>query len=56
MKKKTAWIVHGVAHCSTCGKEMEGRNAQGLAALHAKKYGHSVSGEIGLAFTYGQKK
>lgn len=55
MKKET-WKVHAVATCEDCGKEfMNYKNAQALAAQHAKKYGHVVSGEVGLAFKYDGK-
>jgi hypothetical protein len=46
-------VIHAMALCSTCGKEFEGRNAQGLAAQHAKKYNHYVTGEIAYGFSYG---
>jgi len=42
-----------MATCQTCGKEFTShKNAQALAAQHAKKYGHVVMGEIGYAFEY----
>jgi hypothetical protein len=32
------------------------KNAQALAAKHAKSTGHKVTGEVGLAFSYGGKE
>jgi|GEM_PF-2920447 len=54
--KKTIGVVHAVACCDDCGVEfMNYKNAQALAAQHAKKYGHIVKGEVGLAFEYDGK-
>ena len=51
--KKSTWKIHTVTECRDCGKTFENyKNGQALAALHAKKYGHLVIGEIGLAFEY----
>lgn len=51
--KKSAWVVHCIAHCDTCGKDFDNyKNGQALAAKHAKKYQHVVSGEVGVAFSY----
>ena len=56
MKKQT-WKVHAVATCEDCGKEFQNyNNAQALSAQHAKKYGHKVTGEVGLAFEYDGRK
>lgn len=56
--KKNIWVVHVLAECKTCGKLFEDyKNGQALAAKHAKKYEHFVTGELGLAFQYdGRKK
>ena len=60
--KKATWKVHAVATCDDCGKEFQNwKNAQALAALHAKRHKHLVMGEVGLAFEYdgregGEKK
>jgi len=55
MKKET-WKVHAIARCEDCGKEFQNFiNAQALAAQHAKKYKHLVTGEVGLAFRYDGK-
>ena len=56
MKKQT-WKVHAVVTCEDCGKEFQNyNNAQALAAIHAKKYGHLVVGEVGLHFEYDGRK
>lgn len=53
MIKKSTWKVHAIARCQNCGVEFNNyKNAQALAAKHAQKYGHTVTGEVGLAFTY----
>lgn len=54
---KSTWKVHAIAECRDCGKEFQNyHNAQALAAQHARKYGHLVTGEVGLAFKYDGKK
>lgn len=54
--KKSIGVVHAVATCKDCGKEFQYyKNAQALAAKHAKKYKHYVYGEVGLAFDYDGK-
>ena len=46
-------VVHAVVTCKDCGWETESyKNAQALAAQHAKKHGHHVEGELGIAFSY----
>lgn len=47
------WLVHAQAECVTCGATFDARNAQGLAAQHARRYGHHVTGELGYAFSFG---
>lgn len=55
--KKEIGVVHISAKCNDCGKEFDNhKNGQALAAKHAKKYKHVVTGEIGLAFTYDGTK
>jgi len=55
--KKHTWKVHTVATCQNCGKEFWNyKNGQALAAQHAKKYKHIVTGEVGLAFEYDGSK
>ena len=45
------------AECVDCGKEWHGNNAQGVAAIHARKYGHDVMVEILQYLRYkGDKK
>ena len=52
MKKKT-WKVHDCWNCRTCGKSYENyKNAQALAAKHARSRGHRVTGNVGLAYEY----
>jgi len=46
-------VVHGVAWCKDCDWHTESyKNAQAIAAKHAKKHGHRVEGELGIAFEY----
>ena len=40
------------AWCETCDWKLEARNAQGVAAQHARRYGHTTRGEKGYAFRY----
>lgn len=55
MKKKIG-VVHVVAECQDCDWTATAyKNAQALAAIHAKKYKHIVSGEVGLMFVYDGK-
>lgn len=45
--------THAYAKCEDCGKEFTcHKNAQALSKIHAEKYGHNVSGELGIAFSY----
>lgn len=53
----TTWKVHAFAECQDCGRIFDNwKNAQALAAKHAKHYGHTVRGDVGLAFEYGPGK
>ena len=46
-------VVHAVVECEDCDwKTYSYKNAQAIAAKHAQKYKHNVSGELGIAFTY----
>jgi len=46
-------VVHGLAECKDCGwKTVSYKNAQAIAAIHAKKYHHKVVGELGISFEY----
>ena len=40
------------ANCDTCGKHWEGLNAQGVGAIHARKYGHKVFVDIYQCIIY----
>ncbi len=41
-----------VAECFTCGKVWETRNAHGIAARHAKLYGHHTAVEVVHHYSY----
>ena len=46
-------VVHAIAECEDCGwKATSYKNAQATAKIHAKRYGHKVSGELGIAISY----
>ena len=46
-------VIHGIAYCQDCDWHTESyKNCQAIAAKHAKKYGHRVEGELGIAFNY----
>ena len=50
---RTYGVVHGIAQCQNCGWSTASyKNAQALAAIHARRYGHRVVGELGIAFSY----
>jgi hypothetical protein len=49
----TYGVVHGIATCEDCGWHTDSyKNAQAIAKIHAKKYGHKVRGELGISFEY----
>jgi len=51
--KRSFGVVHCQAKCDDCGWEAENyKNAQGIAAIHARKYGHKVRVDIELAGYY----
>jgi hypothetical protein len=53
MKKYWYAPVHAIVECEDCDwKTGSYKNAQALAAKHAKKYGHRVRGELGIDFGY----
>jgi len=55
--KKESWVIHVLMKCEDCGKKFENyKNGQALAAKHAKKYNHLVTGEIGIAVNYDGRK
>jgi hypothetical protein len=46
-------VVHGIAECEDCEwRTSSYKNAQAIAKIHAKKYGHRVRGELGISFSY----
>ena len=46
-------VVHAIVECEDCGWRTESyKNAQAIAKIHAKKHGHRVHGELGIAFSY----
>jgi hypothetical protein len=52
-------VVSAIVECEDCLWRTESyKNAQAIAKIHAKKYGHRVRGELGIGFGYdyrGQK-
>lgn len=45
--------VHAIIECEDCEWGTNSyKNAQAIAAKHAKKYGHNVKGEIGITIAY----
>ena len=51
--KRSFGVVHGIAECSDCDWKTDSyKNAQALAAKHARRYRHRVNGEVGCAYTY----
>jgi len=51
--KRTYGVMHGIATCQDCGWHTESyKNAQALAAKHAKQYGHHVIGEVAYGYSY----
>jgi len=52
----TYGVVHAIVKCEDCDWGSESyKNAQALAAKHAKKYGHKVRGELGISFSYNYR-
>jgi len=50
-------VVHTIIECEDCGWYSNSyKNAQALAKIHAKKYGHRVKGELGIDFGYDYRK
>lgn len=46
-------VVHGIAACDDCGWQTDSyKNAQAIAAIHARAHGHRVHGEIGCVYIY----
>jgi hypothetical protein len=54
--KVSSWVTHALFRCAVCNKEWENYvSAQRLAAEHARKFKHLVTGEIGTAYEYNGK-
>ena len=52
MGSHTYGVVHGTATCQDCGWSTDSyKNAQAISKQHATRYGHQVSGELGIAFS-----
>jgi hypothetical protein len=50
-------VVHAVVWCNDCDWKTESyKNAQAIAKIHAKRYGHKVSGDLGISFWYDYRK
>ena len=55
--KRAYGVVHGLAECEDCDwKTASYKNAQAIAARHAKTHGHKVVGELGISFEYDGRK
>jgi hypothetical protein len=51
--KKSFGVVHAIAECEDCDWTAFGyKNAQAIAAKHAKVHGHRVHVEVGMDGTY----
>ena len=53
MVMKSSGLVDVLAECQDCDAVFDARNAQGVAAQHARRYGHTVIGHITYGFHYG---
>lgn len=50
-------LIHCIAECQDCDTSYGYyKNAQSHASRHAKKTGHTVKVEVGLAYTYNPKR
>lgn len=46
-------VICAQVWCEDCDWKTESyKNAQAIAKIHAKRYGHKVVGELGIAFGY----
>ena len=45
-RQARAKLLRAYATCWTCGWELESNNAVGVAAQHARRYGHQVDVEV----------
>lgn len=51
--KYTYSVIHAFVECEDCDWETSSyKNAQAIAKIHATKYGHNVTGELGIAIGY----
>ena len=50
-------VVHAIVECLDCDWSTQSyKNAQAISKIHAKRYGHKVSGELGIIFGYNGRK
>ena len=50
-------VIHAIVKCEDCGWETTSyKNALAIAKIHARKHGHRVCGELGIAFSYNGRK
>lgn len=50
-------VIHAIAQCLDCKWESSTyKNAQACSARHAQAQGHTVKGELGIAFSYSGAK
>jgi len=50
-------VIAAIVFCNDCEWKTESyKNAQALAKIHAKRYGHRVSGELTIAFHYDHRQ
>lgn len=50
-------VVDASVKCEDCGWSTESyKNAQAIAKIHAKRYGHKVSGELTISFEYDERQ
>lgn len=45
-------LVRAYVECEDCGWSVESKNAQAIAKIHATKYKHRVTGELGILIGY----
>lgn len=53
MTARRGGLVHHIAGCRNCAWTAYGRNAQPIAAVHARAKGHTTWVELGFAYEYG---
>jgi hypothetical protein len=50
-------VVHASVKCEDCSWEAKSyKNAQATGKIHAKRYGHKVSGDLGISFCYDYRE